>query len=119
MDSGGCSTSSPFSPWTTESWPFQSTLSLFILFSRKITAIINPEQSSAPLGWDVGGPSLLFLIIDTVIYWVILALIEYGALARCLGRNQANPQIKKEAFDLTIDEDILEEERRVMTTDKA
>lgn len=56
------------------------------LFSRKITGAIDPTSSTEPLSWDIAGPSLLFLIADIFVYWIILILIEYGFFKRIFGR---------------------------------
>jgi hypothetical protein len=81
----------------------------------------NPDLQN-PLSLNVAGPSLIFLAASIPLYWIIIALYENKAFrCRCRGNNQsqagASQNDLRETLVNNMDEDVLEEERRVSSHD--
>jgi ABC-type glutathione transport system ATPase component len=69
-----------------------------------------------PLSWDVAGPSLVFLIASIPLYWILLFIYESKVFERCCHRNRENIEIPEDHInDVHVDEDIIEEENRVVS----
>jgi hypothetical protein len=77
--------------------------------NRQIMAIVfkNPDLES-PLSMEVAGPSLVFLGACIPLYWLIIAAYE-----SCRGRSRARAQLEENDDLLDVDEDVIEEEKRV------
>ncbi len=72
----------------------------------------NPDLES-PLSMEVAGPSLVFLGACIPLYWLIIAAYE-----SCRGRSRARAQLEENDDLLDVDEDVIEEEKRV-TSDQS
>jgi len=69
---------------------------------------------ASPLSMDVAGPSVIFLIGCIPVYWFILFLYENKVFSckRTGQRQQANNNLLS-FLESNVDEDIVEEEKRV------
>ncbi len=80
-------------------------------------AIIDPSLSGAgSYNINLAGPSMIFLIADIFVYWVLLLLIEYGYFNCLFRRNTYFPSLtflsgvaQKGENASEVDEDVLEE----------
>jgi hypothetical protein len=75
-------------------------------------AAVEKRDVYSPLSFEVGGPSVLFLVLDVFIYWGIIILYEKKILQRMFRRNNNNQnQDAQDSFlENQVDEDIIEEE---------
>lgn len=89
--------------------------------NRQIMAIVFKNKDlQNPLSMEVAGPSLAFLAASIPLYWIVLALYENKAF-RCRRQQREQPvqDDVRESLAQNVDEDIQEEENRVMMHDPA
>lgn len=87
--------------------------------NRQIMAIVFKKDLANPLNFDVAGVSLAFMLAMIPIFCLILFLYE-SKVFRCRGfrRQEADQENNATSFiENNIDEDIIEEERRVADAD--
>lgn len=62
--------------WSSEYFKVRITIVYINFHSRKVFALVDDKETPNPLDWKVSGPSVLFLVIDVFLYWLIIVMFE-------------------------------------------
>lgn len=94
---------------------------MLTFYSRSVQAAVEHRDKDEPLSMNVAGPSIIFLVVDIFIYWAFMICYEMKIwryfIRRNLGEDAAIEVDRTSLHDNAVDEDIMEEEKRVELAD--